>query len=805
MVPVRKRVKIQEQQANHAVGMPRLFPESHHPLFGFFDSSESPLETEQLLRTVCALMREGLAVNEIIYGEHGKPVDYRILEVNPAYEFITGLKRGSVVGRRASEVYGTGEPPFIHIFARVAESGETRFFKAFFPPMSKHFHVCAFSPRRGRFLCVFEDITESKENEESLREGEERYRNIFENSPVGIFQSTFDGRFITVNPELVRILGYESKAELLLEANKSGLASIYVNPEERGRIVEEAKKARDWVKLHTAFYRKDHSRIETNLFIRRIPGKGGTEGHLEGFIEDTSDRRKAEEALRDSEASYRALAENLPGIVYRVYKHGTMQFFNDMLEHLTGYCVKDLSRPESGAIASLILPEDMNGVSEAIARSVQTRNPFEVQYRLRHRDGSLRYCLEKGRPVYDSEGKLLHIDGVIFDHTEQKRLERQLRQAQKMEAIGTLAGGIAHDFNNILATILTYTEIALRDVEPSSPTHSDLKQVVNSAHRAKDLVKQILVFSRQKDSQEKHPFKIGPIIKETLKLLRASLPSTIEIRQRITSKEDIALVDPVQVHQVLINLCSNAAHAMRDKGGVLEIRLTDQEIGPDSLSFYGVEKPGPYLRLTVSDTGHGIDAETLHRIFDPYFTTKEPGQGTGLGLAVVHGIVKRHEGGIIVYSEPGRGSTFHVLLPRVKNKPQSETKSEEPIVGGTERILFIDDEEAYLRGGARVLKHLGYEITTRQNGLDALELFRSRPDGFDLVITDYTMPKMTGFDLAMQIKQIRSDIPVVLCSGLNEFISNEKMEEAGIDEVAMKPLGMNDFASVIRKALDAHR
>jgi nitrogen-specific signal transduction histidine kinase/ActR/RegA family two-component response regulator len=392
---------------------------------------------------------------------------------------------------------------------------------------------------------------------------------------------------------------------------------------------------------------------------------------------------------------------------------------------------------------------------------------------------------------------------VIIDSTDQKRLESQLRQAQKMEAIGTLAGGIAHDFNNILAAILMYAEMALRDIPETSPTHGDLEQVVGAAQRARDLVKQILVFSRQREEEKRHPVQLSPMIKETLKLLRASLPSTIEIRQSISRSDDWALADPTQIHQVLLNLCDNAAHAMAEKGGVLEVTLDHVELDRSTLTSHKKLKPGRFLRLGVSDTGHGIAPGNIQRIFDPYFTTKEPGEGTGLGLAVVHGIVERHDGAVMVQSRQGKGSKFEVFFPTIEGSPAVSHHAPRALPGGTERILLVDDEEALLKGRKRTLENLGYQIVATRNGLEALDAFRTQPEGFDLVITDYTKPQMTGLKLAREIMRIRPDMPIILCTGSGTRDVHEQAAATGIREVAVKPFSLRDFAAVIRKVLDS--
>jgi signal transduction histidine kinase/CheY-like chemotaxis protein len=396
----------------------------------------------------------------------------------------------------------------------------------------------------------------------------------------------------------------------------------------------------------------------------------------------------------------------------------------------------------------------------------------------------------------------LHAERIQAEK-ERASLEEQLHQAQKLEAIGTLAGGIAHDFNNILTAILGYGELANLDIAEHSEAKDNLQHSMNAARRARDLVQHILAFSRQ-GKQERKPVDMRPIVKEGLKFLRASLPATIKIHQDI--EEDVGTIegDPTQVHQVLMNLCTNAAHAMDENGGELGVSLSKIDVnGEASVVHQGIE-PGPYVRLRVSDTGHGIRRETLNRIFDPYFTTKEVGKGTGLGLAMVHGITKSYGGGITVSSESGKGSTFDVYFPRMgaTDLPLKADKDEPLPMGRHERVLFVDDEVMITQFCRKTLKYLGYEVVVRTSSIEALELFRVQADQFDLVITDMTMPNMRGDKLAQELLKIRPGIPIILCTGFSEHITEEKAKTMGIREFAMKPLVMKDLARAIRNALD---
>ena len=409
-------------------------------------------------------------------------------------------------------------------------------------------------------------------------------------------------------------------------------------------------------------------------------------------------------------------------------------------------------------------------------------------------------------PMKDAAGDIIAGIESVRDITAQKKLEEQLRQAQKMEAIGALASGIAHDFNNILTPILGYSELALTRITPDNPLTSDLRQITRAGLRAKDLIQQILAFSRQAP-QERQPLRPHIVIKEALKLLRASLPTTIEIREEIATDCGAILADPTQFHQIIMNLCTNAYQAMRENGGILGVRLFPTSIGKEDHNIGNSElTPGNYIQLEVSDTGSGMVRNTLERIFEPYFTTKDKGEGTGLGLSMVHGIIKSYQGQITVYSEPGKGTCFHVYLPLIAEAPNlGESVLTSPLPTGTERLLVVDDEEAITTMLETILTRLGYQITVSNNSQEALTLLANSPFTFDLLITDTTMPHLTGLELTAKALIIRSDIPVILCTGFSDLINKEQARALGIRAYLMKPVSVHELALAVRKALDGKR
>jgi PAS domain S-box-containing protein len=539
------------------------------------------------------------------------------------------------------------------------------------------------------------------------------------------------------------------------------------------------------------------------LFVSAVPlrdAKGEITGAIE-TLQDITEAKRAEEEFRSSEEKMRLIIESSP-IGIRINQHGRYLYVNPALIKMFGY-----ASPEEIVglpVEALYAPEDREMIRERQRKRLAAESiPLSYEITGLRKTGE-RFNVAIWLTKIDYQGAPA-ILGFVIDTTLERTLRAQLQQAQKMEAIGTLAGGIAHDFNNILAAIVGYSEMAMYNNLPKeSKAHTNMGQVLKAAHRAKDLVMQILTFSRQSE-QERRPVKVHLIVKEALKLLRASLPSTIEIRTHIEEDSDSVMADPTQVHQVLMNLCTNAHHAMLERGGVLEVSLVPVEMDRADAAEYHDLEPGHYLKLSVSDTGHGMDRNTMERIFDPYFTTKEKGSGTGLGLAVVHGIVKSHGGKILVESELGVETAFHVFIPRILSESEPKAEIHKPLPRGGERILFIDDEEFLVDLGKQMLERLGYTVECMTGSMEALDAFGKRPDDFDLVITDMTMPKMTGEVLAKRLMSIRPDIPIIISTGFSELMSEERAREIGIISLIMKPLSIRDLAKTIRSALDGHK
>jgi PAS domain S-box-containing protein len=453
--------------------------------------------------------------------------------------------------------------------------------------------------------------------------------------------------------------------------------------------------------------------------------------------------------------------------------------------------------------------QDVTGqIAADIQRYMDRHEPFaNITYPISGSDGQPRHLSVAGRPVRNARGEVMGYRGVAQDITERLHAEDKLRRAQeaeqrrhvqKMEALGTLAGGIAHDFNNILAAILGYTELTLYDIPSDSRARQNLQEVLTAGQRAKDLVQQILTFSR-KSEQEQKPLHLHIIIKEALKLLRAMLPTTIGIFQDIAEDTGAVLADPTQIQQVLLNLGANAEYAMRETGGLLDVRLDAITVDTALVAQHPELVPGPHVRLRVRDTGRGIAPEIMGRIFEPFFTTKDVGQGTGMGLAVVHGIVTSHGGAITVQSTPGQGTAVEIYFPCITATVDDAVAAEEPLPYGNGSILFIDDENTVAQAGQRLLEQLGYDVMVRTSSIEALDVFRTAPHRFDLVITDQTMPHMTGAVLVEELRSIRADVPIILCTGFSHTIDAAQAAAQGIDAFLMKPLLIRDLGLTIKR------
>jgi len=509
------------------------------------------------------------------------------------------------------------------------------------------------------------------------------------------------------------------------------------------------------------------------------------------------ERKRIEEELQNTHDGLERRVEERTAEVKRLadlldLTHDTI-FVRDMEDRITywnrgaeetyGWSLKEAL----GKAPRVLLHTRFSDSYKSMKTALMREDRWEGELVHTKRDGSEIVVASRQVLRRDRDGKALDVLEINIDITAQKKAEAQLRQAQKMEALGTLTGGIAHDFNNILAAILGFAEMSLDDVPKGTVLEKGLRNILISSFRARDLIRQMLTFSR-KTEYEKQAMPLTPIVKETAKLLRASIPATIEIDVHITATSDTVIANATGIQQVVINLCTNAAYAMKEQGGKLTITLSDSN---------------KYVELAITDTGIGMNAEVQKRVFEPFFTTKEVGEGTGMGLSVVYGIVKSLNGDITVDSKPGAGSVFRVLLPKAEMDDAPEIAQLQTAQGGKERILFIDDEPLIVELGKGMLERLGYTVTGYTTGKGALEAVSENPERFDLVITDQTMPELTGMRLAKRLLEIRPSVPIILCTGHSDSVNQESAMAAGIKEFLMKPLAKLELAAAVRRALDA--
>ena len=656
-------------------------------------------------------------------------------------------------------------------------------------------------------------ITERKKAEAALRESEERFLLAMKASNDGLFDWNLETNEIYYSPAWKKMLGYEDH-EL---PNDFSIWENNTDPEDARKSWELQKqlvsKQIDRFVLEFKMRHKDGHWVDILSRAEAIFSDSGKAVRIVGTHTDITERKWAEEELRASEQQHRLLVQNLHAGVVVHSPDTKIILANEQACILLGLSLDQMMGKTAIDPTWRFVREDETVIpfeEYPVNQIIASRQPV---YGLvigvnRPAIGDRVWLLANAFPELDTKGQLRQAVVTFVDITERKqaeaereKLQAQLLQAQKLEAVGTLAGGIAHDFNNILGAVVGYSEMVRDDLPPDSPSIHDINQVIKASHRAKDLVKQILAFSRQVEDQ-KICMQPSLVVKEAITLLRSSLPTTITIHQDIDSDAGIILADPTQIHQVIMNLATNAFHAMETKGGTLTISVKRKVLSQDELDTEPDLQPGNFVQLLVRDTGGGISPEIRDKIFDPFFTTKEVGKGTGLGLSMVYSIVKSCHGGVACNSRMGEGTEFCILLPAEEGYVVQETNgSTTSVLQGNEHILLIDDEEMLIEMGQSMLERLGYHVTTRRTSLDALTTFKNQPDAFDLIITDQTMPGMTGVDLARRILQIRPNMPIILCTGYNSQVTEEIAQTAGIKGFAYKPVTKKEIGELIQRVL----
>ena len=658
-------------------------------------------------------------------------------------------------------------------------------------------------------------IHKRKPKEEEFLSTDQQFENIVQSLPDPTFVIDKSKRIVAWNRAIEDMTGLLSESMVGKGDNaysipfwgdsRQVLADFIMDPDLRDfSSYESVKRDGDGLVCEAFLPKFGNSDCGTHVWLKASP-LYDKDGALVGAIEsirDITKQKQAEENLQKSEEKFRLIFDYAPLGILHFNNNGIITACNDNFVNIIG------SSKETLIGLNMFDLHDKN-IVQALENALKGQTvTFDGEYSSMTAIKVTPIRLIFG-PVFSREKTVQGGIGIIEDISEQiqaeserEKLKIQLQQAQKMESIGTLAGGIAHDFNNILFPILGHTELLLKDIPESSPLRDSLDKIYTSTLRAKDLVKQILTFSRR-GSSEFEPLEIQIVIKEALKLIRSTIPATIDIKQDIRDGIGVINADPTQIHQIVMNLSTNAYHAMEKTGGELNVGLNGIELGDNNILRNGMA-PGLYACLTIADTGIGMDEDLIKKIFDPFFTTKEHGKGTGIGLSVVHGIVLNMNGAIEVNSEPGKGTEFIIYLPMVKKslKKQEPIQVKRSVQKGNERIFLVDDEEEIIVMVKKMLEHFGYQVTSFTDSAKALETFCNDPEKFDMIITDMAMPNISGDKLSAEVKKIRPDIPVLLCTGYSETMSEENAETLGINGFLLKPIVMNDLFQKIREVLD---
>ena len=867
----------------------------------------------------------------------------RVTFLNPVASALTGWPSDEALGRPVLEVFRiinefTREPAE-DIFARVLVEQRAVGMANHTALLAKDGRVVPIEDSAAPILgadgglegvvLVFQDVTAKRQSQRALRESEQRFRSVLDNSLDVVYRLNLQsGRYEYFSPASSAVYGFSPEEMMAMDPRES-LARVH--PEDRGALeaalARIAESEKGLVECRWRTKAGEYHWLSTNMLV--IRDAAGRLLYRDGTVRDITERRRDEADLRESEEGLKRAQEIAHLGSWDLDLAQNRLTWSDEVYRIFGFAPQEFGATYE-AFLDAIHPDDRAAVDAAYSESVREgRDGYEIEHRVVRRDnGEIRFVHEKCEHRRDASGRVVRSIGMVHDITERKNtealrqalagqerlrlgaaveqasdsvavldldgsiryvnaafesinrtprvdavqcsyfdfltgdpaaaairesvakgqawrgpltrpvpdgrpvelevtispvtdpsgkvigelvtekdvtqenaLQRQVRQSQKMEALGTLAGGITHDFNNILGAIIINTELALLDLEPSHPGRAPLPTVLQAANRGKELVKQIITFSRQREWERK-PLEVAPVVKEAMKFLRSTLPKDVAIHEMIAPDSGTVRGDPSQIHQIIVNLCQNAALAMGDKGGDLEIKLEPVEVDIAMVVRHPELKAGPFVRLTVADSGCGMSRELMERIFEPFFTTRGPGGGSGLGLAVVHGIVRNYNGTVTVYSEPGQGSVFSVYLPRLQAEILSaETAQPLQPVRGHERILLVEDEATQRASLARSLTRLGYRVTARAAGRSALTAFRRDPRAFDLVITDQSMPRMSGLELAAALVNVRPGVPIILCTGFSEKVQGETVGQNGIREFVMKPFTLQEISRLIRKAL----
>ena len=650
--------------------------------------------------------------------------------------------------------------------------------------------------RQSREFKQWMDTIDEQDNYAPSRSIDIKYKQLFENNNDAVFIHDLQGKIYEVNEKACDLTG-RSRSDLL-GSNIKNMA-ISMENEDADKALKKTEK-QGHIRMETELSNPERGSFPAEVSARLI---NGSTNLVQGVVRDITERKNTEEKLKSSEKKYRQLIETTGDIIFKHDAQGKITFVNNAGLKFSGY-----TREEAiGKNLTDFLPPDeiQDLIERKEKRSEGDDDHYQFEARLINKDGETIDVDVHATPIIENgsyQGSLV----VARDITERKQIQRekkelqqQRQQTQKLETLGTLAGGIGHDFNNILTPILGYSEMIKQNFSDNDPNHQYINEIINGCIRAKDLIYQMLSFSRE-TSHERRPLNIIPIIKETLKLIRSSLPRTINITQNYESPCPVISADPTRIHQVVMNLCTNAYQAMEEQGGVLSIEVKKLYVDENTSRKYIDLETGDYIKLSISDTGTGMDESTLQRIFEPFFTTKD--EGTGMGLAVVHGVVKSHDGRISVYSDPGEGTTFNLYFPVIEEQQSHDHDSRFKIEQGNETILLVDDRENVSNIISQMLNQLGYHVIIANSSKNAVEICQQHPEKFDLAVTDYIMPGMSGIELSQKLREINPDLPIIMISGHGYNIDKKKLEKAGIQTLIHKPIMSQKISKTLREILD---
>lgn len=746
-------------------------------------------ESEARFRLLFDNMLEAFAHCRMLFEDH-EPADFIFLDVNDSFERLTGLR--NAVGRKVSEVVPgirDSNPELFETYGRVALTGNPEKFDTYVLPLRTWFSISVYSTKEEHFVMVFDNITDRKEAADALRESEHKYRLVVENAHEGIVVVQ-DNVFRFVNPKMGELLGYDME-ELLNRDFRD-----FVHQEDAFTILdrhERSVKGEDVPNRYPIRIVRRNGNVRWAELCAAIVNWEGTPAALV-FLADIDKRRRAEEAQLRLATAIEQAAES----VIITDTSGNIQYANPAFERITGYSTDEVIGKHPRFLRSDAHDESFYANLEKCVRKGDT---WSGRFIGRKKDGEQFYADTTISPVRDSSGNVTNFVQLGHDVSERLHLEKQLFQAQKMESIGMLAGGIAHDFNNLLTVILGYSELLLTGTDKGAAHYSDLEAIHFAATRGADLAKRILTFSRKIET-EPRPIDLNEEIRNANKLLYRTLPKMIEIRLALADDLKRVNADPGQMEQILLNLAVNARDSMPG-GGKFVIETRNVTLDEDYCAPRVDATPGDYVLLRVSDTGHGMESEVVDRIFEPFFSTKKPGEGTGLGLAMVFGIVKGHGGHVTCYSEPGVGTSFHIYLPVIglEEKDEESLTREEP-AGGTETLLLVDDEELIRDLGTRILRGAGYSVLRAEDGKEALEIFEQKRSAISLVILDLVMPKMGGAECLESLLKANPEVKVLIASGLLSIAGTKEIIGTKAKGFISKPFERTKLLRTVRAVLD---